>query len=150
MDGGGGTSTAGTLALTGTIGQADAGPLSGGSYTLNGGFWTAGPAVAVDVEEPGAAAAPRAFELSRGAPNPFRTGTRLQFSLPRAEHARVRVYDITGRHVATLVDEPLDAGAHTARWDGRNRAGRRVAAGVYFVRMQAGTFGAVRKITRLE
>ena len=57
---------------------------------------------------------------------------------------------VTGRLVRTLVDNELRAGSHRTVWDGRDGQGLRVASGVYLVRMQSDSFGATRKLTRLE
>jgi hypothetical protein len=151
IDGGGGASTAGFLSLTGTIAQVDAGPMSGGTFGLRGGFWAAAGETATDVPGGGPGQiSPVRHRLHANSPNPFRTQTALRFDLPRRERARIRVFDVTGRLVETLVDGELEPGSHEVRWDGRDRGGQRVASGVYLVRMQAGSFGATRKITRLD
>ena len=151
IDGGGGHSIAGSLALNGTIAQPDAGALTGGTLAVRGGFWAAAGITATGVEEtPGAALVPASFQLSAGAPNPFRGRTAIRFDLPRDARATIRVYDVTGRLVRTLVDDALPGGRHSATWDGADRGGSRVASGVYLVRMQADDFGATRKIVRLD
>ncbi|MBZ0267961.1 T9SS type A sorting domain-containing protein [bacterium] len=150
IDGGGGRSVAGFLALTGTVGQPDAGPLEGGSLVLRGGFWAAPGLTVTDAPALQSAVMPARHRLSASAPNPSRHRTTLQFDLPRKEMTRIRVYDVAGRVVSTLVEGELDAGTHEVAWDGRDRSGARVASGVYLVRMQAGNFGATRKVTRLK
>jgi hypothetical protein len=87
--------------------------------------------------------------LTPGAPNPFAKRTTLAFTLPTAEEARVVVYDVTGRHVTTVVDEKLPEGEHTATWDGRDHLGHRVAGGTYFVRLHAGGETTTRKVVFL-
>lgn len=83
--------------------------------------------------------APPRFALQPPRPNPFNPSTRLAFSLVAAGPARLRVHDLAGRLVRTLVDEPLlAAGAHVATWDGRDEAGRTVAAGIYVGTLEAG------------
>jgi hypothetical protein len=151
IDGGGGTSTAGNLTLHGTVGQADAGPLEGGGFTLKGGFWPAAGTTATGAPElAGSPGLPSVARLSLAAPNPFRDRSTFEFDLPRESRATIRVYDITGRLVKALVEDELPAGSHRAVWDGRDGQGLRVASGVYLVRMQADGFGATRKLTRLE
>ncbi|MCA9753154.1 MAG: T9SS type A sorting domain-containing protein [Gemmatimonadetes bacterium] len=150
FDAGGGRSEAANLALFGTIGQPDAGTLGGGTYELRGGFLGSAGDAATDSPEDVPVIAPKAHGLGLAAPNPFVADTSLRFEIARPAHARLRVYDVSGRLVRTLVDERLEAGRHTANWDGRDESGRRVASGVFFVRMQAENFGAVRKITRLD
>ncbi len=70
-------------------------------------------------------------------PNPFNPSTTLVFGLPDAQDVRITVYDVNGRRVRELLNDRLDAGFGTARWDGRDASGQSVAAGVYFSRMQA-------------
>ncbi|GJM44739.1 MAG: thioredoxin [Gemmatimonadota bacterium] len=70
-----------------------------------------------------------AFELYPSYPNPARFGTTISFSLERAGHVRLDVFDVAGRHVATLVDGVKSAGSHRQRWDAF------VASGVYHYRL---------------
>ncbi len=89
--------------------------------------------------------------ISQNHPNPFNPVTNIAFTVPAgAENATLRIYDVSGRLVATLVDEPMPAGAHSVVWDGTNRDGERLASGVYFARLNAGMDTAVRKMTLLK
>ncbi len=85
-----------------------------------------------------APAADGALRLDPNRPNPFNPQTTLSFSLPIDGEARLAVYDVAGRHIATLVDGPLVAGEHTASWDGRRDDGTPVASGTYVARLEAG------------
>lgn len=96
-------------------------------------------AVSVDAEE---GAAPQASALEAAYPNPFAERTQLTVHTDVPGPAAVRVFDVRGREVAVLHDGPLAAGTHTLTWDGRSADGRRLAAGVYLVRL-AGPAGAV-------
>lgn len=78
-------------------------------------------------------------------PNPFRSGTTIRFSLKEAGKARVSVYDITGRLVRSVLDGWTEAGAHEATWDGTDGVGKRVASGIYYVRMTAGKYAATKR-----
>ena len=82
-------------------------------------------------------APPAATALGRAWPNPFNPVTTISFSLRERGRARLRIYDVAGRLVRTLVDEVRPAGLHEARWDGRNAGGRRASSGVYFCRFEA-------------
>jgi hypothetical protein len=76
-------------------------------------------------------------------PNPFDRATRIRFDLPRASLLSLRIYDAAGRLVRGLIDaQAVRPGSHEVAWDGRNAAGRPVAAGVYFARLICG--GEVR------
>ena len=69
-------------------------------------------------------------------PNPFNPQTMLRFELPEAGFARLAVYDLAGRLVRTLVDEPRARGSHEAGWDGRDASGRDVGSGSYLARLE--------------
>jgi hypothetical protein len=70
-------------------------------------------------------------------PNPFNPRTTVAFDLPRDTAARLRIYDLRGALVRTLVDAGLARGRHQADWDGRDASGREVASGSYFARLEA-------------
>jgi len=77
--------------------------------------------------------------LTRSSPNPFRSSTRIAFSLRGdSRNVRLEIYDALGRRVATLRDGPLPRGAHSMTWDGTDSRGRKVADGVYFYHLRAG------------
>ena len=90
-------------------------------------------------------AVPEEFFLSEAYPNPFNAFVRLSYGLPEAADAAISVYDLNGRLVTTLVSGKLDAGYHTVVWDGNA-----TASGIYFVRMSAGDFKGVRKVTLVK
>jgi hypothetical protein len=71
------------------------------------------------------------LQLSAAAPNPFRNATRLVFTLPQRGDADLSVFDVTGRHVATLFHGDAAAGPHTATWNGRSSGGSLAPSGVY-------------------
>ena len=87
--------------------------------------WSKTAGVGVDGRRAGA------FELRPAAPNPFHVSTRVGFTLSRAGHAEVSVYDAAGRLVAKLFDGPAEAGPHAVTWDGRTSDGRLAPSGVY-------------------
>jgi len=91
---------------------------------------------AVGVEVAAGAGGSGRLSLAGGRPNPFRERTTVSFTLDRDVDVQLAVYDAAGRRVRTLVDGPRAAGAGTADWDGRDASGRRVTAGIYFVRLE--------------
>lgn len=93
----------------------------------------------------GNAGAPLASTLGEAYPNPFNPTTSLTYQLAEAAHVRLEVFDLAGRRVAELVNTEQAAGEHRVRFDGAP-----LAAGNYFVRMQAGNFRAVRKVLLLK
>lgn len=68
-------------------------------------------------------------------PNPFNPSTTLSFDLAQPGLVSLRIVDVRGRHIATLMDEQKPAGTHEARWSGRDNAGHEVPAGVYFAQL---------------
>jgi len=78
------------------------------------------------------------LRLERSYPNPFNPSTTIRHSLPARSHVRLGVYDVAGREVAVIQDGVRAAGSHEVRWDGADRRGLSLAAGVYFVRLDAG------------
>jgi hypothetical protein len=97
-----------------------------------------------------AAAAPLRLALAAGSPNPFGPRTALAYELPHRGPALLAVYNAAGRHVATLVDELVAAGPHVAAWEGRDGAGRPVASGVYYVRLQAAGEVRTQKLLKVR
>jgi hypothetical protein len=91
-----------------------------------------------------------AFSLSQNYPNPFNPDTFVEFTLPRSDRVRVKIYNVEGRLVKTLIDEVLRPGTHRIHWDGMNDLGQAVSVGMYFCRMEAGEFRATRKMVMLK
>ncbi len=89
---------------------------------------------------------PKIFALLPAYPNPFNSLTSLRFSLPHAVKVRLCIYDITGREVIRLIDNPLEAGYHSVEWDGSGSGRIPVAAGLYFTRIEAGSFTKTLKL----
>jgi hypothetical protein len=74
----------------------------------------------------------------------------IEFNLPQQTPVTLKVYNILGQVVNTVVDEVLPAGNHAVKWDGTNDAGKEVASGVYFYRIKAGDFESTQKMTLLR
>ena len=88
---------------------------------------------------------PQAYALHQNYPNPFNPSTQISFDLPRAGLTKVIVFDILGREVTTLVNQPLSAGAHRVEFDASA-----LASGIYFYRLQSGAFTSTRKMMVLK
>jgi Papain family cysteine protease/FlgD Ig-like domain len=89
------------------------------------------------------------FGLAQNQPNPFLGRTSIAYSLPAPGRVVLRIYDISGRCIKTLVDQAVGAGAHTAWWDGTNASGGKTGIGIYFYRLESGGRTSLRKIIRL-
>jgi hypothetical protein len=93
------------------------------------------------------------FSLSHNYPNPFNPVTSIEYSISNRQtpmHTTLRIYNIQGQLVRTLVDEPQKAGTHRVSWDGRDNAGRQVASGVYLYRLEAGDFSKSEKMVLIR
>lgn len=93
---------------------------------------------------------PTQYELSQNYPNPFNPITTIRFGLPQKDNVTIKIYDILGREVKTLVEKDFQAGWHTVTWDGSNNSGRMVASGVYFYLMETKEFIKVNKALFLK
>jgi hypothetical protein len=86
------------------------------------------------------------FTLGAPSPNPAFSTVRIGYTLPRAGHARLVIYDLAGARVRTLLDGDAAAGAASATWDGRDDRGRTVRAGAYFVRLEHAGAALTRRL----
>ncbi len=137
---GGGRLTGGAMVSTATLGEGlVSAELRGTNRILMSGFHASAkflqPTSGI---APETAAPVGPTQLIGNAPNPFNPATTIKFDLAAGGAAALRVYDVRGRLVRTLVDGPMPAGAHQISWDGRNNAGSAVASGVYLLEMVAG------------
>ena len=89
--------------------------------------------------------APASYSLGQNYPNPFNPSTRISYSLPAAGYVDLKVYDVLGREVASLVNERRAAGRYTAHWDARA-----MPSGVYFYCLTAGRFIETKKLVVLK
>jgi len=95
--------------------------------------------------------APTAFALGPCRPNPFNPSTVIEYTLPEQVQVRLRVYDLAGRLVETLVKGESQArGVHRATWMGRDSQGRAVPSGTYLYRLEAGEFTAMRRMALIR
>jgi hypothetical protein len=88
-------------------------------------------------DPPDAAGILEVVHLFQNQPNPFSPGTVIAYEIPVAGQTSLRIYTPSGRLVRRLVDARRAVGRHTAHWDGRDDAGRRIASGVYFYALSA-------------
>ena len=88
---------------------------------------------------------PNEFALEQNYPNPFNPTTTINYSVPRTAVVTLKVYDILGREIATLVNEEKPAGNYSVNFNASN-----LSSDIYFYRMQAGTFVETKKLTLLK
>ncbi len=88
---------------------------------------------------------PKEFELLQNYPNPFNPVTKIQYNLPGNSRVVITIYDILGRKVKELVNEKKDAGTYYVLFDGSN-----FASGVYFYKIEAGSFIETKKMVLIK
>jgi len=94
---------------------------------------------------------PREFALHQNYPNPFNPTTSISFTLPGGPHrTTLKIYNVKGQQVRTLVDASLKPGFHTITWDGRDAHGRPVSSGVYLYTLRTGPFVDTQKMVLLK
>ncbi|MDP7121923.1 MAG: T9SS type A sorting domain-containing protein, partial [Candidatus Marinimicrobia bacterium] len=93
---------------------------------------------------------PSTIALEQNYPNPFNPQTTLTYILPEETMVTLVVYDILGKQIKTIVNQPQNAGIHNARWNGTDISGTPVSGGVYLYRMEAGEFTHTLKMLLLK
>ena len=88
---------------------------------------------------------PAKLILAQNYSNPFNPSTTIKYELPKASRVNLSVFDILGREVSVLVNERKDGGVYEMKFDGSG-----MASGVYFYRLQAGTYGETKKLLLLH
>lgn len=104
-----------------------------------------GPGAAVSLRLTASAGRPPAFELRQNHPNPFNPTTTIEFTIVDRQLTTVKVFDLLGREVVTLVNEIKEPGTYTIHWDAGG-----IASGVYFCRLQAGEFVQAKRMMVLR
>ncbi|HBZ01610.1 MAG TPA: hypothetical protein DEO84_09860 [candidate division Zixibacteria bacterium] len=93
---------------------------------------------------------PNDYSLSQNYPNPFNPSTLISFNLKEKTHVSLSIYNIMGERVNNLVNQELEPGAHSVRWDGVNSAGQKVSSGIYFYKLDTNEFSATKRMVLLK
>jgi len=93
---------------------------------------------------------PAQFELFQNYPNPFNPETHIQYVIPKDEQVRIRIYDMQGQLVRTIVNERKAAGTYSVNWNAHDDNGCKVTSGVYFYRIDAGEFTMTKKMILMK
>ena len=88
---------------------------------------------------------PTNYALAQNFPNPFNPSTKIQFDLPEASKVNLVVFDVLGRKVSELLNKTLDAGVHSVEFNGSV-----LASGVYFYRIEAGSYKHIKRMLLIK
>jgi hypothetical protein len=89
---------------------------------------------------------PKLDAIVKSKPNPFRMNTLINYTVPKPSKVEIKIFDISGREVKTLVNKELPFGASSISWDGTNNAGKRQVAGVYLLKLKVNNSESVEKL----
>lgn len=142
---GGATISNQTNRIVGTVGQSLVGRSNNQTNIVKGGFWEQAVKLITSVEVIDGKVLPTEFHLFQNYPNPFNPTTKIQYSIPNSSNVVLKIYDVLGKEVATLVDEYKSARSYEVEFyaDG-------IASGVYFYKLQASSFGSIKKMILLR
>jgi minor extracellular serine protease Vpr len=140
----------GANGVLGWYNRADSNYASSYTPTYYNLFITADIAVPVTDVERISNALPTSFMLSQNYPNPFNPTTNIEYSIPVKGMVKLQIFDILGRSVVTLVDGIQDAGVYHTTWTGKTNNGIAASSGVYFYRLQSGSFSKTERMLLLK
>jgi hypothetical protein len=89
---------------------------------------------------------PREFALAQNYPNPFNPSTNIRFDVAQSGNVKMKIYNVLGQEVMTLVDDYFETGKHVVTWNGRDSHGRQLASGMYIYRLEAGKISRTKKM----
>ena len=122
------------------------------SYRMNGVDWQTGPTIKFSLTtiEDSQGLIPNKFELSQNYPNPFNPSTNIRFSLPEASFVSIKIYNMLGQEIKTLVNKQKNPGIFKVQWNGDNDFGQKVSSGTYIYRVVAGSRIFAKKMVLLK
>ncbi|HMW37035.1 MAG TPA: FG-GAP-like repeat-containing protein, partial [bacterium] len=93
---------------------------------------------------------PSSFALHQNHPNPFNPSTTIRYDIAHAGHVRIKIYNLLGQEIVTLVDQFVNTGRYSKLWDGRDRLGNKVASGIYIYRLETSKFVRSKKMLLMK
>jgi hypothetical protein len=106
--------------------------------------------IVTSLEEEELTIVPNEFVLYQNYPNPFNPSTTIQYELPAYTNVQLKIYDILGNELRTLVNESQQPGKKIYQWDGKDDSGRVVSSGVYFYQLRTKEFLQTKKLMLLK
>lgn len=108
-------------------------------------LFTTKPVVSVEDNE-----IPSDYQLEQNYPNPFNPSTNIRFAIPEAAFVQLKIFDIFGTEVITLVDDTMSPGIFSVSWNAVNKSGQRVSSGIYFYTLKTNDYLQTRKMMLLK
>ena len=93
---------------------------------------------------------PEDYDLFQNYPNPFNPATTISYSLPENDYVEIKIYNIKGEMITTLLNQPQKAGNHQVVWNGCDESGNRVSNGVYYYQIKTDRFTMTKKMVLLR
>lgn len=93
---------------------------------------------------------PKEFVLAQNYPNPFNPSTKIHYEIPIESHVTIKVYNLLGQEVKTLVNSTKGIGRYEVEWDGKNASGRETASGLYLYRLETDKIRKTRKMLLIK
>jgi hypothetical protein len=93
---------------------------------------------------------PAKYNLFQNYPNPFNPTTTISYSIPNVSYVTLKIYNILGREVRTLINSEQNIGIHNVQWNGDNNYGSKVSSGIYLYKIEAGNFTMTKKLVLLK
>lgn len=93
---------------------------------------------------------PGNFVLLQNYPNPFNPETKIRFALPQTRHVVLKIFNLLGKEIRTLMEAEYQAGYHQILWDGKDKSGKLVTSGVYLYQLRVGDFSQIKKMSLLR
>jgi hypothetical protein len=137
--------------IIGTVGQPVIGTTTGSSNNSYSGFWYQENSIMTSVVKDLQNILPKEYRIEQNFPNPFNPSTTISWQMPEGSLVTLKVYDILGNEVASLVNGFQKAGVHSITFNTQNAAGsRNLSSGVYFYRLSAGNFVSTKKMVLVK
>jgi hypothetical protein len=133
-----------TTILKSAVGQVFVGRMTGPSSIIEGGF-LADTLFRTVTSIPERAEVPREYSLQQNYPNPFNPSTTIRFELPHASRVSLKVYNLLGQEVVTLVDDEMQAGVYEVQFNAAS-----LSSGMYVYRLRAGEYVATKRMILMK
>jgi len=102
--------------------------------------------IASSVKVPVIHSLPQDIHLYQNYPNPFNSDTVIKFRLSQASHIQLKIFNLSGKEVITLLNEKIKVGEEQAKWNGKDHNGENVSSGLYFVSLKTNEIVKTQKV----